>query len=126
MRRTCERTVVKTGKHSVEVSYGLTNLGSDEAQAEQLEALWRGHWTIENRKHYVRDVTLGEDRHPMYRGTAPQALAVLRNGLIDLWRHHGWRYITDAVRACAASLQDTLILIGGLVQQTLTQPYRSG
>src|SRR4051812_46305920 len=30
MRRTCERTVIKTGKHSVEVSYGLTNLGFDE------------------------------------------------------------------------------------------------
>ena len=58
VRRTCERIVLKTGKHSVEVSYGLTNLGPDEAQAAELEALWRGHWTIENRKHYVRDVTM--------------------------------------------------------------------
>lgn len=57
MRRTCERTVIKTGKHSVEVSYGLTNLGSDATRAAHLEALWRGHSPIENRKHYVRDVT---------------------------------------------------------------------
>ena len=122
IRRTCERQVRRKGKlkSSLEVSYGLTSLSPQETGAAGLETLWRGHWTIENRKHYVRDVTLGEDRHPMYRGTAPQALAALRNGLIDLWRHHGWRYIADAVRACAASLSDTLTLIGALPTRTLT------
>ena len=40
--------------------------------------------------------------------------------LIDLWRHEGWRYIADAVRACAASLSDTLTLIGALPTPTLT------
>jgi len=112
MRRTCERTVVKTGKHSVEVSYGLTNLGSDEAQAEQLEALWRGHWTIENRKHYVRDVTLGEDQGQAYCGSTPQALASLRNALIDLMRQHGWTNLADALRHYGASVPRVLALIG--------------
>jgi hypothetical protein len=55
-----------------------------------------------------------EDRHPMYRGSASQALAANRNGLIDLWRHQGWTYIADAVHACAASLRDTLLLISAL------------
>lgn len=116
IRRTCERHVQVKGKLkcSVEVSYGITSLTPEEADAAALETLWRGHWTIENRKHYVRDVTLGEDRHPSYRGTVPQVLAALRNGLIDLWRQHGWRYIADAVRACAASLRHTLTLIGAL------------
>jgi predicted transposase YbfD/YdcC len=104
LRRTCERTVIKTGKHSVEVSYGVTNLGSDEAQAEQLEALWRGHWTIENRKHYVRDVTMGEDRHQMHSGQAPQVLAALRNALIDLRRSYGWSNSADALRHTAAAV----------------------
>lgn len=112
MRRTCERTVIKTGKRSVEVSYGLTNLGSDEAQAEQLEALWRGHWTIENRKHYVRDVTLGEDQGQAYCGSTPQALASLRNALIDLMRQHGWTNLADALRHYAASVPRVLALIG--------------
>ena len=53
--------MIKTGKHSIAVSYGVTNLSHDAARAAHLEAFWRGHWTIENRKHYVRDVTLGED-----------------------------------------------------------------
>ena len=112
MRRTCERTVVKTGKHSVEVSYGLTNLGSDEAQAEQLEALWRGHWTIENRKHYVRDVTLCEDHGQAYCESTPQALASLRNALIDLMRQHGWTNLADALRHYGASVPRVLALIG--------------
>ena len=122
IQRTCERQLRRKGKlkRSLEVSYALTSLTPEEVGAEALETLWRGHWTIENRKHYVRDVTLGEDRHPMYRGSAPQALACIRNGLIDLWRYQGWRYIADAVRACAASLADTLTLIGALPKQTLT------
>lgn len=121
IRRTCERVVRRKGKlkRSMEISYGLTSLSPSEVGAAALETLWRGHWTIENRKHYVRDVTLGEDRHPMYRGSAPQALAAIRNGLIDLWRAQGWSYIADAVRACAASLRDTLVLIGAL-PRTLT------
>ena len=112
MRRTCERTVIKTGKHSVEVSYGLTNLGPDEARAAHLEALWRGHWTIENRKHYVRDVTLGEDQGQAYCGSTPQALASLRNALIDLMRQQGWNNLADALRHYGASVPRVLALIG--------------
>lgn len=112
VRRTCERTVIKTGKHSVEVSYGVTNLGSDEARAAQLEALWRGHWTIENRKHYVRDVTLGEDQGQAYCGSTAQALASLRNALIDLMRQQGWNNLADALRHYGASVPRVLALIG--------------
>jgi predicted transposase YbfD/YdcC len=114
IRRTCERLVVKTGKRSVEVSYGLTSLAPYEAQAEHFEQLWRGHWTIENRKHYVRDVTMGEDRNQMHTGDAPRVLATLRSGLLDLWRHQGWTNIADAIRDCAASLSRTLALIGAV------------
>ncbi len=120
LRRTCDRLVLKTGKRSVEVTYGITSLSPDDAGAAELERLWRGHWTIENRKHYVRDVTLGEDRNQMHTGNAPQVLAALRNGLIDLWRAQGWRYIADAVRECAASVERTLTLLGALPAMTLT------
>lgn len=120
MRRTCERVVIKSGKRTVEVSYGITSLPPSAARAVHLEAIWRGHWTIENRKHYVRDVTLGEDRNQMHSGEAPRVLATLRSGLIDLWRSQGWANIADAVRECAASVQRTLLLIGALPQSTLT------
>lgn len=120
LRRTCERRVVKTGKQSHEVTYGITSLAFAEVAAAQVEVLWRNHWTIENRKHYVRDVTLGEDRNQMHTGHAPQALAALRNALIDLWRAQGWTNIADAVRTYAASIHRTLVLIGALPSPTLT------
>jgi predicted transposase YbfD/YdcC len=53
MRRECERIELKSGKLTREVSYGLTSLVPYRADAAGLEALWRGHWTIENRVHYV-------------------------------------------------------------------------
>lgn len=120
MRRTCERLVMKSGKRSAEITYGITSLPPSEVGAAQLEALWRGHWTIENRKHYVRDVTMGEDHNQMHSGDAPRALASLRSGLIDLWRWKGWTNIADAIRDCTASVQRTLALIGAIPDPTLT------
>ena len=112
VRRTCEHTVIKTGKHSIEVSYGMTNLGSDEVRAADLEAVWRGHWTIKNRKHYVRDVTLDEDQGQADCGSTPQALASLRNALIDLMRQHVWNNLADALRQYGASVARVRALIG--------------
>lgn len=120
LRRPCERLVVKTGKRTSEVTYGLTSLRADEADAAMLEQLWRGHWTIENRKHYVRDVTMGEDRNQMHTGQAPHVLAACRNALIDLWRSQGWTNIAEAIRTCAASVAYTLAVIGACPIQTLT------
>lgn len=112
LQRTCTRLKLTTGKQSQEVSYGLTNLTPQDARAAQLEALWRGHWTIENCKHYVRDVTMGEDAGQAHCGSTPQALAALRNGLIDLLRAEGWTNIADALRYYAAAVPRALNLIG--------------
>ena len=112
LRRTCQRIRLKTGEVSEEVTYGITSLGWQEAGAAQVEALWRGHWGIANKVHYVRDVTLGEDAGQVRVGQAPQALAALRNGLLTLLRSTGVTNIADAIRHYAASVQDTLALIG--------------
>jgi predicted transposase YbfD/YdcC len=77
-----ERTL--KGKKSVEVVYGVTSLTEDEADARRLSALVREHWHIENRLHYVRDVTLGEDACRVRKGSAPQVLAALRNAVVHL------------------------------------------
>lgn len=120
VRRRCERTIVATGEYSCEVSYGLTDLAPAQAGAAQLECLWRGHWTIENCDHYVRDVTLGEDAGQAHTGSTAQALAAWRNGILILLRRAGWRNIADAVRAYAASVHNTLDLIGARPSVTLT------
>jgi predicted transposase YbfD/YdcC len=112
LKRTCQRIMLKTGEVSEEVRYGIASLSWQEASAAQIEALWRGHWGIENKVHYVRDVSMGEDAGQVRMGQAPQALAALRNGLLTLLRSSGVTNIADALRHYAASLPDTLAFIG--------------
>lgn len=114
LRRTCRRVIVATGEVSEEVTYGITSLSAQQANATVLERLWRGHWAIENRVHYPRDVTLGEDAGQAYRGNTPQALAALRNTLLNLFRAHGWRSVADAIRHYGAFPDRALRLIGAI------------
>ncbi|MDQ5853073.1 MAG: ISAs1 family transposase [Chloroflexota bacterium] len=114
LRRECERIVLKTGAVTRSVTYGLTSLAPRAATPAQVEGVWRGHWTIENRTHSVRDVTMGEDAGQASRGSTPQALAALRNALLTLLRWRGWTNIADALRTYAASLAEALKLIGAL------------
>ena len=78
------RTVTKKGKTSEEVVYGLTALSPAQASAEDLLALVRQHWAIENRLHWRRDVTLREDHCQVRKGEAPRVLAVLNRCLLAL------------------------------------------
>jgi predicted transposase YbfD/YdcC len=98
MRRTCRRIHRKTGVVTHEIKYAITSLTPRQATAAQLEKFWRGHWTIENQVHYVRDVTMHEDAGQVRAGHAPQVLAALRNALLNLYRANGWHNISDAVR----------------------------
>ena len=79
-----ERVRVVGDKSEVEVVYGLTSAGRERADAGQLLAWDRGHWGIENRLHWVRDETLGEDRCRARTGSSPQVLAALRNAAVYL------------------------------------------
>jgi predicted transposase YbfD/YdcC len=112
MRRETERLILKTGEVTRAVTYGVTSLRAQDATPEQLAGLWRGHWAIENRRHYVRDVTLGEDACQMHVGSAPQALAALRNSLLSLVRQAGWHNIAAGLRHYGTSVTDALQLIG--------------
>jgi predicted transposase YbfD/YdcC len=111
MRRTCRRVIVATGEVQEETTYGVTSLPPAAASAALIEALWRGHWAIENKVHRVRDGTFAEDAWQVRAGAAPQALAALRNGLLSLWRALGWASIADAVRHYQASAQRAVRLL---------------
>lgn len=112
MRRQNERIRLKTGEVSTATTYGITSLPGTEANASDLERLWRGHWTIENRVHRVRDVTMGEDANQTHTGNAPHVLAALRNAVLNLFRHQGWDNIADAFRYHNASVDRAVTLIG--------------
>jgi predicted transposase YbfD/YdcC len=102
LRRQCVRVNGRTGEVQRQTRYAVTSLKPEQAGAAELEALWRGHWTIENRVHRVRDVAMGEDASQLRKGNAPQVLAALRNALLSLWRAQGRHNIADALRDHAA------------------------
>jgi predicted transposase YbfD/YdcC len=87
----------RRGTHH-EVRFVLTSLRPPQADPERLLTLVRGHWSIESR-HYVRDVTFGEDRSPLRSGHAPQILAALRNLAHTLIRRSGATAIAAARRS---------------------------
>jgi predicted transposase YbfD/YdcC len=102
----------KTGKERVEVVYGVTSLRPEQATPERLLALVRGQWQIENKSHWVRDVTFDEDRSQVRCGNIPQVMAALRNTTIGLLRWAGHTNIAAACRRLAAQPVQALALIG--------------
>lgn len=102
----------KSGKERQEVVYGITSLPPRLAGPAQLLGLTRGQWLIENRSHYVRDVTFGEDHSQARTGSLPQVMAALRNTAIGLLRGAGHRNIAAATRRCAAQPREALALLG--------------
>ncbi len=109
-----ERRIVRrrTGEVREEVVYGLTSLPPERASAAQLLAFNRAHWTIENRSHWVRDVTFDEDRSQVRVGSLPQVLAALRNTAIGLLRASGATNLAAACRRNAAQPWEALSLLG--------------
>ena len=104
-----ERTV--KGVTTVETGYGITSLEAKEAGAPRLLRLNREYWGIENRLHWVRDVTLDEDRSQVRRGAAPQVCAALRNLGMALLRRSGASNIAAALRTFSARPQAAVALV---------------
>jgi hypothetical protein len=94
---------VRTGEVlRAEAVYGVTSLDATRGAPEQLLALVRGQWTIENRSHWVRDVTFDEDHCQVRTPNIAQVLATLRNLVVGILRHLGERTVADARRTCSA------------------------
>lgn len=103
---------LKTGKKRRETAYLITSLSSQNASPKQLLDLNRGHWSIENKSHYVRDVTFDEDRSQIRTKTGPRMMATLRNLAISLLRLANYTNIAAAIRHMAAKPHLALQLIG--------------
>jgi predicted transposase YbfD/YdcC len=69
--------------------------------ADELLALWRQHWHIENRVHYVCDVTMGEDACRVRTGNGPRVLAAIRKTVLTSLRLQGVINIAEALRSFA-------------------------
>jgi predicted transposase YbfD/YdcC len=92
----------RTGVSRQEEAYAITSLDESRASVGQLLRLWREHWHIENRLHYVRDVTYREDQSQVRKGKIPEVMGALRNAVISLMRVSGATNIAAACRKYAA------------------------
>jgi len=103
------RTVIKKGKKTVEVVYLIT---SDRSASPDTLAAWvRQHWHIENKLHWVRDVTYQEDKSLVRTGNAPRVMASLRSLAISILRLDGHVNIAAANRHHARDPRRTLKLL---------------
>jgi predicted transposase YbfD/YdcC len=111
------RAVYRRGQvhESAEVAYVITSLPPARAEARRLLGYIRGHWGIENRLHWVRDVTFDEDRPQVRTGAAPQLMAAARNLVLALLRRADHPNIAAALRTYAGRPANavTLVLHGG-------------
>ena len=98
----------------MDTSYAVTSLSAERASPSRLLELSREHWTIENRLHWVRDVTFDEDRCQVRSGSGPQTLSAIRNAAIGLLRMAGVGNIAAALRRNAARPNIPLALVGAL------------
>jgi predicted transposase YbfD/YdcC len=106
-----ERTWFEHGKRTHHLLYGITSLPPAVADAGRLLALKRGHWAIENGLHYVKDVTMGEDRSLIHVAQGPTILSTLRDTALSLLRLAGCRTIASRLRAHAEDPSAALALV---------------
>jgi predicted transposase YbfD/YdcC len=97
---------------SKEIAYGVTSLPADLAGPRHLAVYARRHWAIENRQHYVRDVTFREDAQRTRTGNQPNAHAGIRNLVIGAFRKRGHANIAHARRYYGRDDRRILALYG--------------
>lgn len=79
-----ECTNKKTGKLSLDVAYGITSRNAREASPKRLLEINRGHWSIENSRHYIPDWNFDEDRSRIRTGYGPENISCLRRFVIGI------------------------------------------
>ncbi|PWJ53924.1 Transposase DDE domain-containing protein [Quadrisphaera granulorum] len=94
-----------------EVVYYVTSMDHTTATPAALAAWIRGHWTIENRVHHVRDVTLGEDASRVRTGSGPQVMAAIRNTVISLARLFGRSNVARTTRRWCRREEEALAVL---------------
>jgi predicted transposase YbfD/YdcC len=93
------RKWMRVTKTSTETVYLITSLTAREAGPEHIAACIRSHWCIENKIHWVRDITFREDSSRVLAGSRPRVLVALRNLGMGLIRQAGHDDIAATIRA---------------------------
>ncbi len=96
-----ERFGTRAGKPYEETAYYISSITLDASDFSQGI---RGHWGVENRLHWVKDVIFGEDKAQMIDGYAAANFSIVRSFVINLFRRNGFGSLTSAIRHCAHNI----------------------
>lgn len=99
IRLTRDRHDHATGEKTREHVFAITSLPTDQASPQDVGRYVRGHWGIENRLHWVRDVSFNEDKSQIRAGNGAHVMATIRNLAISVHRLAGATNIAKALRA---------------------------
>ncbi len=108
-----ERIGTRASKPYHQIAYYISSLSLNAAQFAQGI---RGHWGIENRLHWVKDMVL-EDSSRIRLGNAPANLSIIRSFAIAILRYNGYSSITTAVRMIGHNLEQIFRLIGNAARE---------
>ena len=89
---------------TTEIRYYVSSIS---ATAQEFAERIRGYWGVENKVHYVRDMTQGEDASRIRTTPLPQIFAIARNFALNLYRNNMFENMAQAQRLCSFGL-DTL------------------
>ena len=92
------RKLARKKKWSRETVYAITSLTATQVSPGGLADIIRGHWMIEDRLHWIRDMDFDEDRSQVRTASGPRVMATLRNLTLTLLRLAGHASIAAALR----------------------------
>jgi len=95
----------KTGKTSLDIAYGITSRKPNETNAQQLLAINRSHWSIENSCHYILDWNFDEDRSRICTGYGPENISRLRRFAIGLIKAKRVRSVAQQMRKLTCNVR---------------------
>ena len=95
-----------------EVHLGISSLPPEVADPLRLLELKRGHWGIENKLHWVKDVVMGEDKSTIHLGAGPQVMGAIRNTVLNVLRKAGHCKISSQLRRNSRNPSGALALLG--------------
>ena len=84
---------------------------SFEADARTFAEGLRGHWLIENRLHYVKDVIAHEDGSGIRSKKAAANLSLLKSLAINLYRNQGYSSLKGATECYANKVKELLQIL---------------
>ena len=88
----------KSGEYSHDIAYGITSRTPQQADAQRVLSINRGHWTIENSCHYILDWNFDEDRSRIRTGYGPENISRLRRFAIGAIKSKGVRSVAQKMR----------------------------